>query len=183
MDRFLSPNEIESRATLSRITQRNGFLRKNFQVVYLTRNQRRSFRKPPFCEHQETPSPPQPVDQPSRSEIHFVLIGAPSPSKKIVILWSISWEIFGAIKSEYSWLQDISQPLVLTCALWISQGKHNKQNFPNLLHQEPFGASLGTSIPGTNSGTCCSRGSSSFSDSAPPCPAHHFNWDHKAGKG
>lgn len=42
---------------------------------------------------------------------------------------------------------------------------------------------LGQIFPGTNSETCCSRGNSSFSDPAPPCPAHNFNRDHKAVKG
>lgn len=42
---------------------------------------------------------------------------------------------------------------------------------------------LGLVFHGTNSEACCSGGSRSFSDSAPPCPAHHFSWDHKAVKG
>lgn len=61
------------------------------------------------------------------------------------------------------------------------------QNFPNLLDHEPFGTFfLGQAFrtkKKKTSGTCCSGGSCSFSDPTPPCPAHHFNWDHKAVKG
>ena len=92
---FFSPNEIKSRATLTRIMQRSGFPRKNSQVVEATKDKRRSFRNPLSVDSKQNPLFPQPVDQAflkcNSLDINWCLC----PTKKDdVSLVQLSWRSF-----------------------------------------------------------------------------------------